>query len=264
MMKRHLFSVSCLTWFVFFLVLAGDALAHFLWLNPNTYAPAPGKGIGISFGFGHAFPYSGEFLEREAIESVSITAPDGKRSNISLGNGHVVYQIPPLPSQTGTYMISAIKKGGYFTKTAGGVKPVPKSQAEGAITSVFLSCSSKALLAVGTPGGKGYAGTNGTDMEIVPLEDPTALKPGAYLPVRLLLRGKPLADTFVYATYDGFSPWGKIAFAYSTKTDGEGIARFRLDKRGVWLILARHKATCPDPALCDNEILNTTLTFEIP
>ncbi len=255
---------ASLVFLAFLTLQAACAHAHFLWMNPNTYGPEPGEGISISFGFGHAFPYSGEFLEKASFEAITLTGPDGKRSFISLVGGHVVYPIPPLPSQSGTYMVSAAKKGSYFTKTAQGARPVPKNQAEGAISSVFLSCSSKALLAAGTPGGKGYAGAAGTDMELIPLEDPTALRPGAYLPIRVLLRGKPLADIFVNATYDGFSPWGKIAFAYSTKTDGEGIAHIRIDRRGVWLIMARHKAPCPDPSLCDMEILNTTLTFEIP
>ncbi len=256
--------IVSLVFLAFFAVQAACAHAHFLWINPDTYGPEPGEGISISFGFGHAFPYNGEFLEKDAIGHVFLAAPDGKRTVISLDDGKVVHHLPPLPGRSGTYMISAANKGSYFTKTAEGARPVPKNQAEEAISSVFLSCSSKALLAAGAPGGKGYAEAAGTDMELIPLEDPTTLRPGAYLPIRVLLRGRPLADIFVHATYDGFSPWGKIAFAYSTKTNGEGIAHIRLEKRGVWLIFARNKAPCPDPSLCDNEILNATLTFEIP
>ena len=55
-----------------------------------------------------------------------------------------------------------------------------------------------------TPTDNGFSTAIGDKLEIVPLTNPTTIKPGDELTVRVLFKGQPLANN-VYATYDGFS-----------------------------------------------------------
>ena len=36
------------------------------------------------------------------------------------------------------------------------------------------------------------------------------------------------------------------------RTDARGIARFKLDRKGAWLVRLVHLLACPDPADCDD------------
>jgi uncharacterized GH25 family protein len=71
----------------------------------------------------------------------------------------------------------------------------------------------------------------GLGLEIVPLADPTRLRSGATLEVRLLKAGQPLAGLAMRASHSG----RPAAFA---TTDEDGRASFMLDGQGPWLLAA--------------------------
>ena len=70
----------------------------------------------------------------------------------------------------------------------------------------------------------------GLALEVVPERDPTALRVGDALPVRVLKNGKPLAGFTL-----GFVAAGETAEHVAT-TDAQGRASAVLDARGAWLI----------------------------
>jgi uncharacterized GH25 family protein len=72
----------------------------------------------------------------------------------------------------------------------------------------------------------------GLALEIVPLVDPTRLKPGDTLAVRVLKDGAPLAGFPLRAAPSGAHP------GTFQKTDETGGAAFVLDKPGAWLLAA--------------------------
>ena len=74
----------------------------------------------------------------------------------------------------------------------------------------------------------------GLVLEIVPQRDPTALRTGDLLQVRLLQHGRPLADVPV-----GFMAQGETR-RHTVTTDAEGLAAAPLDHPGVWLIHTTH------------------------
>lgn len=71
----------------------------------------------------------------------------------------------------------------------------------------------------------------GQGLEIVPLSDPTVLRAGAALEVRLLKNGQPLAGLLLRASRQG-SPHVFVA------TASDGRATFTLDADGPWLLAA--------------------------
>jgi uncharacterized GH25 family protein len=78
----------------------------------------------------------------------------------------------------------------------------------------------------------------GTRLEIVPLANPSSLKIGDTLPVKILFEGRPVA-TRVQAAYDGKGAKGH-GFAVRTESGADGTVRIALTQAGPWLIRARH------------------------
>jgi uncharacterized GH25 family protein len=75
---------------------------------------------------------------------------------------------------------------------------------------------------------------SGLSLEFIPLRDPTSLRVGGTLPVRLLENGKPLADFPVGVVPEADSQ-GTIL-----KTDGDGRASIPLPRSGRYLLRATH------------------------
>jgi hypothetical protein len=90
----------------------------------------------------------------------------------------------------------------------------------------------KTFVRVGEPGASERAWSEplGLALEIVPERDPTALKAGDALPVRVLRGGKPLAG-FVLAYVSSGETREHV-----TVTDAEGRATSTLDAAGIWLV----------------------------
>lgn len=110
----------------------------------------------------------------------------------------------------------------------------------------------KTLVQVGTGGARAFARPAGHVIEFVPLSDPTALRAGDTLEVRLLFRGEPLAGIPVHAEVvaldaDRDAPSASThadpggAAAPSTFTpDARGIVRVPLGRGGMWSIRTIH------------------------
>ena len=96
----------------------------------------------------------------------------------------------------------------------------------------------------------------GMALEIVPESDPTALRGGVSLSVRVLDGGKPASGFPLAAVFAG-SPGRTLA-----RTDADGRARFVLDQPGPWL-LAGTKLSRSARSDADWESDFTTLTLSV-
>lgn len=96
----------------------------------------------------------------------------------------------------------------------------------------------------------------GMALEIVPEKDPTALRAGDELPVRVLKNGAPLPDFSL-----GIVREGKTNRAFQ-KTDAAGRAVFKLARSGKWLLHGTELRSSRKPAT-DWESDFTTLSFEV-
>jgi nickel transport protein len=102
----------------------------------------------------------------------------------------------------------------------------------------------------------------GHDLEIVPLSDPAATRPGQTLRLRVLFQGKPLAGAEVERG-DGTTavPEKDIPrFA----TDREGIAAVPIVNSGPHLMVIDHKvAPSATPDQANTDLFNATLWFSV-
>ena len=251
---------------VFFLTLilqvtCYQADAHDMWLEVRDYTPQVGEEITLTLGYGHYLP-TRTFMDKKDLEEIYVLDQEGNKIGIK-AYSDVEFKGEKTLKKEGTYLIAAKKKGGFFTKTTEGYKRGhSKKGLKNIIKCTYSEKYSKAVVNVEEAGGTAFSRVLGHDLEIVPMADPGALAQGDYLPIKVMLKGKPLSSNHVFATYVGFST-EKNTFAYATKTDKKGIAKIKMLESGVWLITTSHTEHYPDPKECDQYKFASSLTFEI-
>ncbi|MBU0681522.1 MAG: DUF4198 domain-containing protein [Proteobacteria bacterium] len=242
----------------FFGLLCTQAQAHFPWINTSNYSPEPGESVQMTMGWGHRYPL-GKFLKKADLENIVIVAPDGKKeAAVSLSD--LEFEPANNFSTAGAYLVGAKRKTGFYTKTTEGGKRQSKESLNNVIKCSRSQMTMKSIINVGDGRGK-VDRKLGHPLEIIPLANPAELKAGDYLPVQVLLHGKPYNDR-IFATYMGFST-EKNVFAYTSMTDRQGMGRIRLDQPGVWLIKVEHQQPYADQNVCDVESFIATLTLEV-
>lgn len=235
-----------------------QAQAHYPWINMDNYSPNTGASAHITIGWGHGYPLGG-FLKMADLESIAIVGPDGKKAPMTAVS-ELEFEPKNGLSSPGAYLVAAKRKTGFYTKTTQGGKRQSKEGLNNVISCSRSHMSMKAIFTVGDGQGK-VDSKVGHPLEIIPLANPAELKAGDYLPVQVLLHGKPYNDR-IFATYMGFST-EKDVFAYTSKTDRQGKGRIRILQPGIWLIKAEYKQPYPDQDVCDVESFIATLTLEV-
>jgi uncharacterized GH25 family protein len=119
----------------------------------------------------------------------------------------------------------------------------------------------KALLQVGDAPGDGYTTELGYPAELVPMENPYALRSGATLRVRTLVDGKPTANQFV--VYGGRTPAGGRIPQRSVRSNADGVARIPLARSGTWYVKFINMTRLEGDSEADYESKWATLTFEM-
>jgi hypothetical protein len=118
----------------------------------------------------------------------------------------------------------------------------------------------KAVFQVGAARSAGFSTPLGYRVEIVPRENPYALRPGATLRVRCLLEGAPIAGQAVI-TGGRTRRGGRIAQRV-LRTDAQGEVGVRLEAAGRWYVKFIHMEPATAPG-ADYESNWATLTFEV-
>ena len=128
----------------------------------------------------------------------------------------------------------------------------------------------KTIVEVGRGGRRVFARTVGHSLELVPETDPAALRTGDTFVVRLLFRGRALAQAHLHA---GAASEGETAAEapasparqtdLSLVTDAGGTVRIPLDKPGLWNVRTLHAAPAATGAVGEWEVAFATLVFRV-
>ncbi len=246
------------------LLLSGLALGHTLWINSTAFYGEVNERAVIFIGWGHRFPVA-DFINSEDLESYGVIFPDGRRKEFSPGGGFLetLFRF----KQKGFYIVYASTKSGYYTMALKGGRVLhyskPMNEVEGRIlVSNFYQQFAKAVLKAGNSS-QGFDRAVGFKMEVIPLQDPSKLRLGDFMRVKVLFKGRPLPFVPVYATYEGFSTRDDYAFA--TETDENGIAEIRILHWGRWMVKVHLKKN-PQGKMskkCRALSFVSTLSFEI-
>lgn len=252
------------------LCVPGFAFSHTLWLNASDYTPKVYPTFGartkIYFGWGHRFPVD-DFLTADSLADYTLFGPDGVEQALSPNPGGFLATAVSLKKQ-GVYRVGATLKSGFYTiyEKAGKThhKIGPKTGLKGVVMSLYYEEYAKALILAGQASDEAFKKPIGHNLEIIPLQRPSEIRQGDFLPVQVLFEGRPARYCKVYGTYSGFS--STCDFAYSTTTHAGGEAKIRILQHGTWLVKAELKlpATEDLKEKCNERSYSATLTFEVP
>ncbi len=257
-------TLPSLFFFIMMLVpfLGGVTSAHDLWVTLENYDMKKAGSASLAVYNAHKFEAGEEdYLPADRLGQVFFITPDGQQV---MGSSKSEGKYGPQKEfkKDGTYLAVAIPQNGYGTRTTEGYYlGKSKKDVSKAISCWYSEKFAKTVYAVRNPGGDSFSKVLGHSMEIIPLKDPTTLKVGEMLPVKVLFEGQPLR-TMVFGTYGGFTE-ARDTFAYTTRTDIEGIAEIKLLHPGNWLLLVKHQEFYPDNEVCDNITKAASLTFNV-
>jgi uncharacterized GH25 family protein len=153
--------------------------------------------------------------------------------------------------QQGAIAATAYQEEGFHSTTPEGDKPVSKRMAGDSIETMYYQHYIKTLLGWD----KSLAEPLGSKFEIVPLQNPLAMKTGNHLPILVYYDGKPSPDTAV----DDGATAGAL-----NRTDNRGRTSITVSTSGRQVITAFRKEPYHDPADADHLIITANLSYIIP
>lgn len=242
--------------------------AHDFWLAADEWRPVSGTSATITAGIGERFPTRTAFTAREdwlAVWRLIGAKEDQPAPKEWTQRGHEMAAAVSL-SPPGAYLGVAIvgfqtteMKGPEFTaylKEEGLDAIIAARQSAGETdktTTERYSRFAKIAMRSG-PGTAGHLTRQvGLRAELVPAADPTSVRAGQSLAVRLFFNGSPVRGAAVSAVAQGT--------ALRTTTDARGRATFAIDREGPWLIKSIHMVRLPAGSPTEWESFWTTLTF---
>ncbi|MGH9200739.1 MAG: DUF4198 domain-containing protein [Vicinamibacterales bacterium] len=228
--------------------------AHDFWLGVSTWRAAPGSRITVTANVGDRFPNPTSFTAPERVERVRLIGPGGeieitpdfRREQNSLATD------VHLPPDAGTYLVVMTIKPRFieikppdfatYLSHEGLERVVEERQRRGETSKPGrerYSRYAKVLIRAGEQRSDHVTKPLGLPAELVPATDPTALRAGDSLTVRLLLDGRPVEGALVGGIYA--SSKGKPdEWPVRARTDARGEARLSLDHAGPWLLRTVH------------------------
>ena len=250
---------------ILLLMVASEVSGHNLWLGLDHYFQRVGGTAKVFLYLAHSLPFA-DLGRPERMKAFFYLDPTGERKEFELKkpdpeSSFNEVGVPLELKKEGTYVASAAMKPLFMSVTPEGRKMQSKKGLSDAISCRYVEFFAKAIFHAGKPAGNAYKSTLGQTIEIVPQEDPGLMKAGDYLPVKVFFEGNPIVGEFVYATYVGFST--REEYAFTTKTDREGIAKIRITNPGIWWVKVPYKRPHHDKSECDVDQYATILTFEI-
>jgi len=242
---------------IFILAIAVSARGHDTWLQPERFAATPGATLALELTSADGFNGLETAIKPERVaraparlagEAIMLAVPvageKALRFSATLprpGVAVVGVELKPRGLELEPEKIEL-----YFReihadealRAAWATVPEPRRWRESYVK------NAKSFVRVGEPalGDRVWAEPLGLRLEIVPERDPTALRAGDELPVRVLRGGAPLPG-FTIAFVSAGETREHVAV-----TDDDGRARATLDVRGAWLVHGTdlRRATAPE------------------
>jgi len=218
--------------------------AHDTWLAPNRSAVSPGGTVALDLTSGMAFPRLEFAVQASRVVRASVRLA-GKTAAIQARKaGSKALRLTARLPKAGvaTLWVELAPKALELTpeKVAeyldeiGASPEIRRTWQDGGAgrrwREVYAK-HAKSYVRVGEPGSdRSWAEPCGMALEIVPEADPTALRAGDALPVRVLRDGKPFPSFPLGLVHEG------DATGTLQTTDSDGRATLRLGKAGRWLV----------------------------
>jgi len=255
---------------------ATSLLAHDMFWRLTSYYVAPRASIRMPVLNG-TFSKSENSVEWARVAQLSVTTPDGRALIDSAqwdARGDTTW-LEYTTGDAGTYVAGLSTKPKEFRLEAkafnqyladDGIPDILAArQKDGSLRRAARERYSKhikTIFQVGASRSDGWSSVLGYPAELVPLENPYGLLPGATMHFRCLVDGKPVADQLVMVggrtgvTGDVRLP------TRSLRSNADGVVAVTVEKAGRWYVKFIHMAAVNDGRV-DYESKWATITFEI-
>ena len=250
------------------------AEAHDLFFKPERFHLAEHSNVVLSVLNG-TFSKSENSIARARVRDISIVGPGGRyradttawsaagdTSRLRIRTGVAGTYVVGASTRPSTIALAAKDFNQYLAddgipdvlearRKAGALKDSAKERYHKHI---------KTLLQVGATRSDTYGIILGYPAELVPLQNPYALRPDSTLSLRCLVDGKPARNQFVQV--GGRTPTGDRIAMRGLRADSAGIVRVRLSSAGAWYVKFIHMSRVSADTV-DYESKWASLTFEI-
>lgn len=248
---------------------AAGAEAHEFWIEPATFQPQAGVVLPVELRLGERFAGEVSARDPDLIEQFVIAGPGGDGPVLGRSGGKVSLakiegpglHIIGYRSRRSRNELPAERFESYLQEE--GLEFIIPQRAERDERSrpgreLFSRCAKSLICASGDCSGA-HDRVLGYPLELVPLQNPAALRAGDDFAVRVLHGGSPLPGARLVAVRR-HEPHAMS----SAKTDSQGQAVLRMEEPGVWMITSIHMVRAAAGLDAEWESFWASLTFEIP
>jgi uncharacterized GH25 family protein len=249
---------------------AGQLSAHECWLQPASFTPAPDQAVALVINVG--MDLQGEVREFtpqrvaalrhystggvEDWTARAIAAPEFAPAFAPAGTHVVAYD-----STASLITLEPDKFHDYLREE--GLEPVIGLREKAGETAKpgrerYRRCN-KTILQVGGLTDATWAVRTGQQLEIIPLDDPAAARPGGAMRFSVAFAGQPVADALVLAWHRA----GDKLTNLKTRSNATGEVTFTLPASGMWMISTVHMARAASDAEADWASYWGNLTFAV-
>jgi len=263
--------LGCVVAAVIIAILSQSVCAHTLWIESSRYKVKKGLAKPMFFGWGHYLPVD-DAISGNKLGYIRIFDPDGRSNEIAVREEKSLHSYLIKYDQVGTYCLAAETNPGYYaiyrdkdSKTHHVAKPKTELlEAQDIELSVLTLQSTKAYV-VCEKSSDNVPGPVGFQLELIPLENPTRIRPGDELPLAVFLKGKRFEGKGKWvATYNGYSAAGEDYYHKETEVEGGKFA-VPITRPGIWFVRFsfKKKATGEEAIKCNQLNYKTTLVFQV-
>ena len=273
-MTRHPFRTAAAL--LLLSLVAAPLLAHDMFWRLTTYFVAPGTAMAMPLLNG-TYSKSENAIEWSRVADLSVVAPSGRAA---IDSAHWdtrgdTSRLNYSPAASGTYVVGLSTKPREFELSA---KDFNQYLADDGIPDVLAARKTdgsftkgakeryhkhvKAIFQVGDTRTDAWKTPLGYPAELVPLENPYAVHPGATIGLQCLMDGKPLAGQLVMVGGRAGTTGDTRLPARTAHCDANGIVRVHLDRAGRWYVKFIRMVRVDDGRV-DYESKWASLTFEV-
>ncbi|MEQ1765587.1 MAG: DUF4198 domain-containing protein [Pyrinomonadaceae bacterium] len=237
-----------------FALLVSSANAHEYWLEPDSFFLAPKQSSVVNLYLGEGLKVEEPIPYRSSKTSIFRLISNEGTFDLTRDTQEDAVPLFSFSAQKrGTYLLAMERNWSYITLEAAKFQEylredgleyiiderekLGESSKQGEERySRFL----KSLIQVGDKRTPTFANRPGLRLDIIPSANPYSLKIGDELTVLVIFEGKPLIGRTIFA--DNRED-GSIA-KQRTTTNKDGLAKFKLDRKGVWLVRLVYMQRC--------------------
>lgn len=230
------------------LLVAAPLFAHDMFLRLEQFFVAPNSTVNVRL-FNGTFILSENSITPDRLADIAVVSPAG-RAKIDVAQWSAVGDTSVFPMRTGaagTYVVGVSTKPrvlemsgtdfNAYLRSDGIPDELAARRAQKRLNDRAKERYQKhvkALVQVGATPGDAFGTVLGYPAELVPVQNPYALRVGATLDVRVLVDGKPVANQFVQ--YGGLSASNGRVAQRNVRSDAAGLVHIPLDRTGTYYV----------------------------